>query len=228
MEPIRFVCASQRPSEEFAAETMLGRMLERYKSYAPVDLSLIAGNSRGLPAVYNEVIEQEANQDQIIAFVHDDVCLLDFYWQDTLRRALTMYDVVGLVGNRRREAMQPSWSFRNVNGNVIWDDVGNLAGAMGFGQEFPCHIGYFGPAWQECKLLDGVFLAVRAEVLRRSGLRFDERFSFHFYDLDFCREAEARGLTMGVCSIAAIHGSPGGFNQSWHEGYHTYLQKWGD
>ena len=33
------------------------------------------------------------------------------------------------------------------------------------------------------QLLDGMFLAVRANVLQRSGVRFDPGFAFHHVDL---------------------------------------------
>lgn len=227
MEPIRFVCATRHGPDEFATATMLGRMLERYKLYYDVQLALVPNNTKGLPQVYNAEIEKALNDDVILVFIHDDMCLTDFYWQDTLREAMRRYDLAGLVGNRRRQPMQPSWSFQAVDGHFAWDDRENLSGAMGYGEEFPCHIGYFGPPWQECKLLDGVFLAARSATLRDQNVRFDERYDFHFYDMDFCREIEAKGLTTGVCSISAIHGSPGGFGASWLEAYQTYINKWG-
>jgi len=37
--------------------------------------------------------------------------------------------------------------------------------------------------------------------LDQEGAAFDPRFQFHFYDLDFCRQAEQRGLKMGTWAL---------------------------
>jgi GT2 family glycosyltransferase len=73
-----------------------------------------------------------------------------------------------------------------------------------------------------------VFLAVESEKLRLSGLRFDEQFLFHFYDMDLCRSAEKLNLKLGTVAISLIHESKGSFNnQSWLEAYKAYIAKWG-
>ncbi len=85
----------------------------------------------------------------------------------------------------------------------------------------------FGPAPAPVKLLDGVFLAARAGSLKPSSVRFDPRFRYHFYDLDFCRQCEAAGLTMGTWPIAISHGSYGRWDDSWRKARNIYLDKWG-
>jgi GT2 family glycosyltransferase len=62
-----------------------------------------------------------------------------------------------------------------------------------------------------CEILDDVLLAIRKSVLMEHDLRFDMRFDFHFYDLDFCREARESGLTLGTWPIAITHQSGGAF-----------------
>jgi len=59
------------------------------------------------------------------------------------------------------------------------------------------------------------------------GLRFDEQFSFDFYDMDFCRQVEARGLTMSTGDLSVVHESGGHFGTSdWGKAYQAYLNKW--
>ncbi len=41
-------------------------------------------------------------------------------------------------------------------------------------------------------------MAIRSEILIARDLRFDRQFQFHFYDLDFCRQAEIKGVRMGT------------------------------
>jgi GT2 family glycosyltransferase len=77
--------------------------------------------------------------------------------------------------------------------------------------------------------MDGLFFAVKSETLLRTGLRFDEGFKFHFYDLDFCRQAEVLNLKMGTIGLSVTHESNGNFNtDSWRSAYKDYLQKWKD
>ena len=40
----------------------------------------------------------------------------------------------------------------------------------------------------------GSLLAAPCDVLLDNGVFFDDRFNFHFYDMDFCRTAEQLGL----------------------------------
>ena len=74
---------------------------------------------------------------------------------------------------------------------------------------------------------DGLFLAVHSDTLRAKHVEFDERFDFHFYDMDFCREAEAKGLRLGTWTVSVIHESGGNFaSESWRAAYGRYLAKW--
>jgi len=86
----------------------------------------------------------------------------------------------------------------------------------------------FGPPFQQVKLLDGLLLAAFSDTLIQKSLRFDERFDFHFYDLDFCRQAEQLGVTMGTIPLSLIHESGGNFDShSWRMAYKEYIKKWG-
>ena len=58
-------------------------------------------------------------------------------------------------------------------------------------------------------------------------MRFDERFDFHFYDLDFCRTARQAGLSIGTWPIAMTHQSKGAFgSDGWIDGLARYRAKW--
>jgi GT2 family glycosyltransferase len=108
------------------------------------------------------------------------------------------------------------------------DTPENLSGMVAHGTTFPPQqLSSYGPAGQQVKMLDGVLLAARSKVLQSRKLQFDERFDFHFYDLDFCRQAEAAGVSMGTWTVSAIHESIGAFGSPpWRAGYEKYLEKW--
>ena len=84
-----------------------------------------------------------------------------------------------------------------------------------------------GPTPAACELLDGLFLAARRPVLRANNVLFDPAFDFHFYDLDFCRTARAKGLRLGTWPIALTHQSnPLYGNPQWSELFLQYCEKW--
>lgn len=226
IKPIVMVVATRYTEQEFHAQSATGKSLQLLK-FPEVSLKLFAQNSTGLPALYNQVIEEYLNQDVILVFAHDDLHFLDLFWPERFYRGLGEYDLVGVVGNRMRHSMQPSWAFLNVQGT--WDKKENLSGSIAHGEHFPPEtFAEFGPVGA-VKILDGLCLAASATVLKQSGLRFDERFNFHFYDLDFCRRAEELKLQAGTIPLSLIHESKGSFNnQSWLDAYKSYIAKWQD
>jgi predicted O-linked N-acetylglucosamine transferase (SPINDLY family) len=138
--------------------------------------------------------------------------------------------MVGIAGAVRPVAAHRSWATGHVqpteNGHLLFDH-GALAGRMRhqIGGKTWQHV--YGPSPQAVELLDGVFLAMRGHTLLDSGLRFDERFDFHFYDLDFCRQARMRGLRLGVAPIGVTHGSIGDYESpAWLAALAVYRDKW--
>jgi GT2 family glycosyltransferase len=75
--------------------------------------------------------------------------------------------------------------------------------------------------------MDGLLIACASATLLNHGITFDERFDFDFYDLDFCRQAELKGLRLGTWSISVLHASDGKFGSAaWRASYAAYLDKW--
>ena len=231
-ERIRIVCATRRTREQFVTDTQLGHSLS---ALIPpnVELRLFPNNSRGLPAIYNVAIEESRVNPAILLFIHDDVYLNDVFWSDRLRESLDHFQLIGVIGNRRRAPRQPSWLFRAIyatDDTLVPDDPENLSGTVTYGDGLiPKSVDAWGPPRQSVKLLDGLFLAARSTTLQERMLRFDERFDFHFYDLDFCRQAERAGLEMGTWPISVTHGSAGNLRSAaWRRSYDCYLDKWVD
>jgi hypothetical protein len=222
----RFVCATRSTIEGFQLDAALGRTLDLYR-YPMTEVRLFPNNKAGLPQLYNQAIREASSDPAILIFIHDDVFLCDFFWQQHLLDGLGRFDILGLAGNRRRVPLQPAWPF--IDAALTNDDEANLSGIIAHGTGFPPEIlSRYGPPGYECKLLDGVMLAAHSEKLIANGVNFDERFDFHHYDLDFCRQAEARGLKMGTCAVSAIHESHGAYDSdSWRRSYQKYCEKWG-
>jgi GT2 family glycosyltransferase len=223
----RFVCATRLTQEEFLATSPLGRSLSRFNYGGMVELRLFPSNSVGLPVLYNIALREALRDPAILMFVHDDIYLCDFFWPTHVLDGLARFDVIGVAGNRRRINNQPGWAF--LDAEFTRDEHHNLSGIVGHGTGFPnSTLTFFGAPNQEVKLLDGVLLITRSDTLRSNGIEFDERFCFHFYDMDMCRQIEQRKLRMGTCSISVIHESDGAFGTpAWQREYSRYLEKWG-
>ncbi len=221
---VRVVCATRETAEGFPANTALGRSLALYRTL--FELRLFPSNSAGLPSVYNTAIRESAADPAILVFVHDDVHLLDLFWPMRIAQGLSKFDVIGLAGNRRRVAGQPTWRF--LDDKFTRDHRENLTGVVAHGRSWPAdYISAYGVPGHEVKLLDGLMLAAHSETLIAKQALFDEAFNFHFYDLDFCRTAEVRGLRMGTWGISVMHESDGTFGSpGWRQDYQRYLSKW--
>lgn len=224
---IRFVVATRKSRQDFFSRTATGVSLSLYK-FPFVDLHLQDQNRLGLPVIYNRAIDASRTDPAILVFIHDDVHLCDFYWPDQILHSLTQFQLVGVAGNRRRVARQAAWCF--LNDKFAIDIPENLSGVVGHGNGFPpARLSAFGPPCQEVKLLDGLMLIAHSDTLINNNIRFDERFDFHFYDMDFCRQAEQIGIKMGTWPISVVHESSGNFGtEAWRAAYRKYLDKWGD
>lgn len=224
---IRFVVATREDRHGFFTRTLMGKFLTYYKR-SFIELDLYESNKDGLATVYNKSIKKSKNDPAILIFAHDDILITDFFWPDQLIRALQIFDIVGVAGNKRRLPNQPAWAF--IDKDLTWDASSNLSGIVGHGHTYPpMNLSVYGPTCQRVQLLDGLFLASQSNVLIENDLYFDERFDFHFYDLDFCRQVSESCLKMGTWCISVIHQSGGNFRSpAWQAALNKYLDKWGE
>jgi len=224
MVSVCIVSATRHDEAGFYSTSALGRSLRQAYRAFPVKPRIAFENSKPLAVWYNDALASCEKED-IIVFVHDDVLLLDFFWIDRLELGFTRFDILGIVGNRRRVPRQASWCWLDDTFTV--DDIRNLSGGVALGQEFPCTLYMLGVTGQRCRLLDGILLAARSTTLKKSGIRFDEQFPFHFYDLDWCRQAEQAGLRMGTIPLSVVHqGESNANTPEWRAAYARYLAKW--
>ena len=224
---IEVVSATRFRKKEFWEKSPLGLSLKRLSGDERLKSFIAFENRRGLPEIYNARINAKNDRDVLI-FVHDDVWLDDYFLADRVIEGLSVYDIIGVAGNRRRSENQPAWAFNAiVDRSLTWDDRANLSGGIACGV-YPCgNVNFFGSAPAECELLDGVFLALKKENILDKGILFDPLFDFHFYDMDFCRSARAKELRMGTWPICMTHQSPGAFNtEAWYQKYLVYIDKW--
>lgn len=225
MSKLEFISATRHPGSE-VANTALGRSLRRLTKALPFDAHITAENATGLPQLYNARIEQGPDES-ILVFVHDDVWVEDFAIDAALADALNHFDIVGVVGNQRRVPGRPTWSggTEHRDGSL---DFPYLSGRVGHSKTPFGKILNLGPLKVPCQMIDGLFIAARRGTLRRAGVQFDPQFSFHFYDMDFCRSATRAGLSIGTWPISLTHQSSGKYDIHWERARDLYFAKWGD
>jgi GT2 family glycosyltransferase len=194
---------------------------------ARITSSISCDNTLGLPTIYNRAIA-DADEDDALLFVHDDVFIHDFNLSHRIEEALAAFDVVGLAGNVNPNPNHVGWAMWRADANNLKLDEGHLlSGIVGHFTKSGEVICQYGPTPQQCFLLDGCFLAANARVLRERQIRFDERFQFHFYDLDFCRTCALKGLRLGTWPIAVTHASGGDYGSpQWEAALKLYQEKW--
>lgn len=224
---IKLVIATRKSEEDFYEKTATGKSLA-FNRPPILEIRLFPNNDRGLPAVYNQAIQESMGESVTLIFAHDDLHILDFYWLYRIKEGLTHFDVIGAVGNKNRSTNQSSWAF--IDEKFTWDKTENLSGIIGNGSGFPpSSLSIYGETRQKVKLLDGLLLAVENKTLIDHHLFFDERFMFHFYDLDFCRQAEQKNISCGTWDLSLIHESSGScVSDSWKISYQQYIDKWGN
>jgi len=221
---IEIIGATRMQEKDFWAKSALGLSLRRLSYDKRLVPTIFYANTRGLPELFNSRITAPENR-QILVFIHDDVWLDDYHLADRLIEGLNRYDLLGVAGNRRRAESQPAWPFKDDQ--FTWDERENLSGSVAHGEQPFGTISYFGPVPAECELLDGVLLAARKSMFAEQKILFDPRFDFHFYDMDLCRAARAKGLRLGTWPVSITHQSSGAFNSpSWREAYEKYRNKW--
>ena len=224
---IKIVSATKLSEQNFWSDSALGISLNRHlKIDKGLSVDITYNNSTGLPIIFNNAIEK-ITDESIILFIHDDVWINEANLSDQLTKGLNEFDIIGIAGNKRRIKKQPAWAF--INNQLTWDSKDNLSGRISHGKNSPGEETLFGEAPVQCELLDGVFIAAKAELIKQKNIRFDAQFDFHFYDMHFCRSASHAKLKLGTWLINLTHQSSGAFGSShWREKYKLYLKKWGE
>jgi GT2 family glycosyltransferase len=229
---LKVVSATQVTENLFWDATYLGRSLKRIPEALRPATLIAYGNTgprvNGLSKLFNAALDK-TDADTNLLFVHDDVYINDWFLTQRLAEAFERYDVVGLAGSSNPDLSQPSWGLRfdqNLNATG-WQPGVQRSGAVNH-FDYACpNVSIYGPTPMDCTLLDGVFLGVKTSLLAERGVRFDPRFSFHCYDIDFCRSAAARGLRIGTWPISVTHDSGGAYgSDAFKRAARAYLDKW--
>jgi hypothetical protein len=185
------------------------------------DYYFFENNRRGLPDCYNEYLNKLAGTDLVVVLAHADVTVADVFVREKLTHAAKTFSVVGLAGSAYfdLQLQTPSYEWE------IWPQQ-YLSGAVeqvlrnGLTSWFS-----LGPTPRRCVVLDGLFLAIDMRAI--GNVRFDSRFSFHLYDIDFCLSAHLQSLVLGTTNVYVQHASCGNFDSlEYRQAVEVFRTKW--
>lgn len=171
----------------------------------------ISENKEGLPKVYN-VFLNNCRKDQVetAIMIHADVSF-DYY--SIMKHYLQIqnkYDIVGLAGTRKIELSISPLTWFTGSRNYPEERYGRVTHRQfNLGESF--FNGHHHPNVKDVEVstVDGLCFILNRNVID-SEARFDERFNFDFYDLDFCLTAITKNhLKIGTMVEPVIHESVG-------------------
>ena len=208
--------------DTFAIGSCTAKSKEEFKAL-PLGISLprfnfdehfiVYNNTKGISTCYNAIINAAIEKDiTYLVFAHDDIYLSDTFTFDKLHTCFNEHDadVVGVAGSKQFNLQRglkygrAAWhtgSERSMWSGAVYHPVKETKGQW--------YCTNFGPSPAKVICLDGLFLAVKVESLKKSSVKFDERFDFDFYDLDFCISCHKAGLAVYTMPIAIFHNSHG-------------------
>jgi len=176
-------------------------------------------DARSLAEAYNRGID--CSNGDILIFSHDDIEFLDpATWRDRLKKHMSRFDIVGLAGTTR--LISSAWA--QAGPPYTFGQVAELDGRHGPYRVLLC--GVPASAVPNIQGLDGLFFAVKRQVVQT--VRFDEITfdGFHCYDTDFTFSAYLAGFKLAVATdLPVLHSSQGNFDEKWKAYTQRFVQK---
>jgi protein O-GlcNAc transferase len=179
---------------------------------------IYAKNPYSLASGYNAAV-QEATAELMI-FCHDDIEILSPDAAVILQRYLSTCDIVGIAGTDHLIA--GSW-ISSGPPHIF----GQFAHRHPAGDRFALYVYGVFDSMPKIQALDGLFLAMRREVLKT--IRFDETNfdGFHLYDIDFTFAAYLAGFKIAVAlDLFVIHDSGGSYDLNWDFYRRRFIKKY--
>lgn len=196
------------------------------------DMAFYTDNKESVAKMYNKALDDpNINQHDYVIFCHDDVSIEDANLLKKIDKAIgddSEFAICGTAGT----------SSCVIKDKCLWhmmhNDITSLSGAVAHytdKDDTECYMTNFGTSPKRVIMLDGLFIAVNIRKIKEVGVRFDESYpsKFHFYDLDFCLEANKAGLKITTYPIWMVHKSHGLEdinNPEWNAGNQHFKNKW--
>jgi len=182
---------------------------------------MIIRDARSLAEAYNRGID--CTSGDTLIFSHDDIEFLDpETWLERLKAHMNHFDIIGLAGTTR--LISAAWA--QAGPPYTFGQVAEPDGHNGPYRVLLC--GVPAAAVPNIQGLDGLFLAVKRQVVRT--VRFDKVTfdGFHCYDSDFTFSAYLAKFKLAVATdLPVLHASQGNFGEKWKTYAQRFIKKHG-
>jgi glycosyltransferase involved in cell wall biosynthesis len=192
--------------------------VNKYSLHYDIDVVFVENDGDfGLAEFYNKVVE--SYEADYYIFAHDDVQILDEDWLTKLLKGFDDFDVIGVAGGSYYDPLNGIWcSVLNHNLNS-----GCVLHPKNGGKSFS--YSNYGPGNREVLVIDGLFMAIKADVLR--DVPFKGYGKYHFYDICMSLDSREAGYSVGVVPINIEHDSIGSYSDSWMESLVEFRKDYG-
>ena len=195
--------------------------LFKYLGEAGVQVKNLIGYNSIFEAYSEGFKSLNAKNQDIIILCHDDISIIDPHKQ--FKKALQetqVYDTgfIGVAGTARLQETAVWWD---------WVNPQHMKGSVYHGTSETSHRTDFGPPGKVV-VLDGLFLACRAELLTKIDLTKPIEFegNWDFYDLHLTLQAYQRNFNNKVVKLQLRHESMGEITDrtSWHKNREAFMK----
>ena len=170
--------------------------------------------------------QQEFKDDDIIAFCHEDVNIVDDMFLQKIEAIFSTEDEIGVLGLAGTAQLDEGCRWWNspreyLRGHLLQGNGSdNNSKHLVFG-----NVGYY----NDLVAVDGFFMAFKYKFLVDSKIRFDESFECNdMYDLDISMQVINSGYKVCVADILCYHKSEGGgaIKEGWENARLKFIEKY--
>jgi len=193
--------------------------LQSYLEIVGFDVNYQIGKKSLFDAYYSGTTD--INDNDLVIMCHNDIKILSepHFVKSIIQRTVPIDNVgfIGVAGTRYLD-----------NSGKWWNDQKSLLGSIFHGKDienskFKC----FGPLFGCAVVLDGLFLAIKGETLKKIDLRKPRAFygDWHYYDIYYTFQAHRLGFNNLVVPLQILHRSTGHFDKSWYKSRKAFQKK---
>jgi hypothetical protein len=188
--------------------------------------SIFQKYNAGIEKLINNADNEQLKDEDVVAFCHEDVKLLDPYLIQKVEMVFAERGDIGLCGVVGSTEIGESggwWHTKpdKMRGHIIQEN-GTTAAHLVKGP-----VGFF----DDLAVVDGLCFFIRGSLLI-NGLRFDQSTynGFDFYDVDTCMTVLEKGFKIGCADILLQHRSIGDVSKKngWYAAKDRFIKKWKD
>lgn len=200
--------------------------LLHYYSACGIQVSVVSGAKSIFAAYDNAFTKLNPDDEDIIIFSHDDIGIADDPAEFIARlKHETESSNTGFVGAAGTQLLTQDAVWWNQD---VWKaglHRGVVTHVSQQGRPYTTKYGSPGPV----VVLDGLFLAAKAKVIKEVGLTKPDYFAgeWDFYDIHYTMTAHELGYTNKVMKLDITHNSRGELvgRDSWHQNRQAFIEK---